>query len=152
MNKEKRRTALDRFADAFRGVWHCMKNERNMRFHLTAILPVFLLAARLQLARSELAVLCVTVSAVLAMETMNTALERLCDYVEPKFSRYIGIVKDLAAGAVVLTAIGAVGVGCVLFLRPALWDVLCALFTTPREIACVVGYLVAAALFVRGKR
>lgn len=152
MNKEKRRTALDRFADAFRGVWHCMKNERNMRFHLTAILPVFLLAARLQLARSELAVLCVTVSAVLAMETMNTALERLCDYVEPKFSRYIGIVKDLAAGAVVLTAIGAVGVGCVLFLRPALWDVLCALFTTPREITCLVVYAVVAGVFVYRKK
>lgn len=123
-----------------------------MRFHLSAILPVFLLAIRMGLARSELALLALTVCAVLAMETMNTAVERLCDFVEPKYSRMIGVIKDLAAGAVVLVALGAAGVGCILFLRPALWDVLCALFTTPREIVLLVIYAAAAGVFVKGRK
>lgn len=121
-----------------------------MRVHLSAAGLAFFLAVQLGLTRTELALLSLTIGAVLSMETMNTAVERLCDYVEPKYSRLIGVVKDLAAGAVVLTALGAAGVGCFLFLRPELWDTLCALFTSPGKLAFLVIYLAAAVFFVRG--
>lgn len=103
---------------AVRGIVRCLKNERNMRFHTVAALYVLFFSSFFSLSRAELAVLFVTIGAVLSAEVFNTAAEELCDYVSPGFARRIGSVKDLAAGAVLLSALAAVGVGMALFWRP----------------------------------
>ena len=96
---------------AIRGIVRCLRNERNMRFHTMAALYVLFFSGFFGLSRAELAVLFVTIGAVLSAEVFNTAAEDLCDYVSPGFARRIGSVKDLAAGAVLLSANGCCGCG-----------------------------------------
>lgn len=105
------------FAYAFRGLRECLR-ERNFRFHLCAAAFVIYFAARFyELSRGEWAALFLTVSAVLSLEALNTALERLCDRVSPEKNELVGKCKDCAAGAVLISAAGAVAVGAALF-----WD------------------------------
>ena len=58
-------------------------------------------------------IMCIT--AVMAMEYMNTAVEQLCDHLHPDRHPMIANVKDLAAGAVLVTCIGAVIIGIIIF-------------------------------------
>ncbi len=78
-------------------------------------------------------------------EAMNTAVEKLCDFIQPKQNIRIRFVKDVAAGAVALTALAAVGVGLAVFLRPELWQTLQELFASPLS-AVLLALSVAAAL------
>lgn len=144
----KRRTLIHSFRDAFRGAWECLKRERNMRVHLCAACYVLFLGARMGFTRGEMALLCLTIGAVMAMETMNTAVEKLCDFMERRQNPHIRLVKDLAAGAVVLTALGALGVGLFLFLRWETWHTVVELATHPLSCALLVLSLLAAVVFI----
>lgn len=119
-----------------------------MRFHLCAGAAVAALAARLGLGRGELAALALTVGAVLAAEAMNTAVEKLCDVVEPRQDPRIRAVKDIAAGAVVLTALAAVGVGLAVFPLREVWALAAALARQPLRCALLALCLALAAAFV----
>ena len=116
--RKSRRTLLDSFRDAFRGIRHCLRAERNMRVHLAATVAVILLAVCLRVSRGELACLLLAIGMVTAAEAMNTAVERLCDFVEEKHNPRIGIIKDMAAGGVLLAAIFAAAMGATIFLPP----------------------------------
>lgn len=144
-NKGGRRTLLDSFCDAFRGVWDCVKSERNMRVHLAACCYVLFFAVRMNLDRGEFACLFLAIGSVMAAETMNTAVEKLCDFEEKRFSPQIRVIKDLAAGAVVLTALAAAGVGLAVFLRPELLQTVKGLFSDP---PAAVLFLLSAVLAV----
>ncbi len=129
---------------AVRGVFRCMKRERNLRIHTVAAGYVLFFSTFFQLGRTEYAVLFLTCGAVLSAEVFNTAAERLCDFASPGFDRRIGAVKDLAAGAVLLCALAAVCVGVSLFWRPECFPAVAAWFweAPPR---LVVFLLTAAA-------
>ena len=151
--KNKRRTLAHSFRDAFRGVWECLRRERNMRVHCCAAGFVLFFGFRVGLSRGEMALLCGTIGAVTAMETMNTAVEKLCDFTERRQNPHIRLVKDLAAGAVVLTALGAVGVGLFLFLREETWKTLAELITQPVScVLLVLAVLAALGFIVLGPR
>lgn len=120
--KKKRRTLLHSFRDAIQGVWLCLRSERNMRIHAAACGYVLFFAFKTQVSRGEMACLLLAIGMVTAAETMNTAVEKLCDHVCPDYHPHIGKVKDLAAGAVVLSAAFAALCGCAVFLRPELWE------------------------------
>lgn len=142
------RTLLDSFCDAFRGVWDCIKAERNMRVHLTACVYVLFFAFRLELSRGEWAILLLTIGAVMAAETMNTAMEELCNFVKSGQNPHIRLIKDLAAGAVLLTALFAAFVGVAIFARPALWSLLREMCTAPLSLALLLLSVVIAFLFI----
>ena len=117
-----------------------------------AALYVLFFSGFFRLSRAELAVLFVTIGAVLSAEVFNTAAEDLCDYVSPGFARRIGSVKDLAAGAVLLSALAAVGVGIVLFWRPERFAVITAWFwDAPWRLALLLVSLPAAAALLLGR-
>lgn len=139
---------LNSFADAFRGVWDCVKAERNMRVHLTACCCVIFLGARLGLSRGEWAALALTLGMVTSAETMNTAVEKLCDFTESRRNPHIRVIKDLAAGAVVLTALAAVGVGIALFFRWETWQILLDLLTAPLSCGLLILLAVLAVAFI----
>ncbi len=99
-----RRTLFHSFRDAFRGVWLCLRSERNMRIHALACGYVLFFALQIGVSQGELAVLLLAMGMVTAAEALNTAVEKLCDFTEPKQDWRIGFVKDIAAGGVVLSA------------------------------------------------
>lgn len=148
MNKQNRRTLFHSFADAFHGIALGILSERNMRIHLTATCYVLFFALKLNLTRAELAALAITVGVVISAELMNTAVEKLCNFVEPRLSPHIRIIKDIAAGAVLVCALAAVVVGGVIFVRPQLWQLLVQIFTTPTQLILLIASLCVAWVFV----
>ncbi len=119
--------------------------ERNFRFHLCAMAFVIFFAARFyELSRGEWALLLLTCGAVLSLEAVNTAVERLCDKLSPEQDPKIGAVKDIAAGAVLILAIIAAAVGVCLF-----WDLerlreIAAFFSNPARLAVLAAAIAGA--------
>ena len=104
---------------ALRGIVYCINNERNMRIHTVAVLYVLAFSPFFEMSRARYAILLVTFALVLMAETFNTVAEELCDLVAPSFHPVVRIVKDMAAGGVLICAGFAVGVGVCLFWQPA---------------------------------
>ena len=106
------------FAFAGRGVWFCIRNERNFRVHMAVAAYVLLLAPYFSLSRGEWAALLAVVALVLAAEAVNTAVEQVVNLASPRRRTRARVAKDVAAGAVLLCAAGALAAGLFLFLRP----------------------------------
>jgi diacylglycerol kinase len=95
---------------------HAHRTQRNIGIHLVAALLVLAAAIWLKVSLLELALLVITITGVIVTEMVNTALEVLVDHLTPEFREEAGLVKNVAAGAVLLAAAGAVVVGCLIFL------------------------------------
>ena len=103
---------------AGRGVWFCIRHERNFRVHMAVAAYVLLLAPYFSLSRGEWAALLAVVALVLAAEAVNTAVEQTVNLAAPGRRTRARVAKDAAAGAVLLCAAGALAAGLFLFLRP----------------------------------
>ncbi len=110
----------DSFRYAGAGLWYAWRTQRNTRIHLMVAGAAVALGVWLRLAATEWAVLTLTIGFVLVGEMLNTVAETLVDLVSPGYHPLAKVVKDVAAGAVLLTAIIAVVVG-LLILGPPLW-------------------------------
>lgn len=105
---------LKGFVYAGRGIITAL-HERNFRFHLcAAAFVIYFAACFYSLSRAEWAALILTISAVIALEAANTAIERFADAVTLEQNENIRRCKDCAAAAVLIAAIAAVAVGIVL--------------------------------------
>ena len=103
---------------AGRGVWFCIRHERNFRVHMAVAAYVLLLAPYFSLSRGDCAALLAVVALVLAAEAVNTAVEQVVNLASPRRRTRARVAKDVAAGAVLLCAAGALAAGLFLFLRP----------------------------------
>ncbi len=104
------------FRYAFAGIWWAIKTQRNMRVHLVLGICAVLLAIALGLDTAREAILALTVTLVLVAEMINTVVEAVVDLVSPTYHPLARVAKDVAAGAVLVTAIGSVVVGLFIFL------------------------------------
>lgn len=118
MKKNGIESVLRSFYYALRGIAFCIRHERHIRIHLCAAAYVLYFAAFYGFSPAEYAVLIITCAAVIGTELMNTAVEVVIDKISPKFNIFAMIGKDIAAGAVLLSAISAAAVGVVM-----LWNV-----------------------------
>jgi Diacylglycerol kinase len=100
---------------AWRGMAYTWKTQRHFQFHLCAALTVLGLAWWIKVSRFEWLILILAIGSVMGAELMNTALEIVVDMVQPNFHPLAGMAKDVAAGAVLATAIQAVVIGMVVF-------------------------------------
>lgn len=97
------------FYYAVRGLLSVLKTESHMRFHLVAGLFVIGFCAEFySLSPAQWGVLILTISAVFITEILNTVLERVCDTVTKEYNKNIEFIKDVSAGAVLVSAIGSV--------------------------------------------
>ena len=121
---------LKSFKYAFRGIVYCINNERNMRIHTVAALYVFVFSFFFDLSRTGYAVLFLTFSSVIVAELFNTVAEELSDMAAASFHPVVRIVKDMAAGGVLICALFAVAVGVCLFWQPASFVKIILFFTS----------------------
>lgn len=103
------------FLNAFRGVLMMIKTERNFQIELLAFFVNLFLIFYFRLNSTDAALIIIASFAVLSAEIFNTAIEKTCDVIQPDFDKRIGFIKDIAAGAVVLTAIASVIVGILVY-------------------------------------
>lgn len=111
------RRFIESFNAAVEGFIYVLKNERNMRIHFLVALLFILLGIYINLTATEIVVLTLTIAFVLVCEMINTALELTVDIIEEKFHPIARVIKDVGAGAVLLSAINAIIVGYVLFSK-----------------------------------
>lgn len=103
------------FVYAGRGVRTMLASQHNAWIHAAATLVVFTAGVTFDVTRVEWMVLILAIVAVWTAEALNTALEFLCDVASPDFHPLIEKAKDVAAGAVLICAVGATAVGMLVF-------------------------------------
>ena len=97
------------------GLWYILKSERNARIHLVSAGLVFGFGLFLGLSNAELAAIFFAIILVFLAEIMNTAIEKTLDLIDSNHRPEIRIIKDMAAGAVLVAAVGAVIIGTAIF-------------------------------------
>lgn len=111
--------SISRFWKSFRyarqGLVRALASEHSFRVHVLVALLVVIGILFLKLDRSEAAVLVLLVTTILTLELVNTVVERFVDMLEPRVHPYVGVIKDLMAAAVLITSLGAVIIGLVIF-------------------------------------
>jgi len=116
MQKFNLKKFIRSFHHAFRGVIRLLENEQNARVHATVTIVVGILAYIFEVTRVEAAILFMAIIMVFAMEIMNTAIEKVCDFVCPENNDQVKYIKDGMAGAVLIASIIAVVVAFLIFM------------------------------------
>lgn len=104
------------FSFAFKGIKTLVETQENAQIHLFAIVVVTIAGWFFKVSNIEWCFLIVAYTIVLAAEAVNTAIEFLVDLASPNYHPLAGKAKDVAAAAVLITAIGAVIIGVIIFL------------------------------------
>jgi diacylglycerol kinase (ATP) len=99
------------FDHAYRGLIFAVRTQRNMRFHVVAAAVVLIGSLFLDVSKLELAVLVLVIMFVFVTEMINTALEFAVDLVTKEYHPLAKLSKDVSAGAVLVSSVGAVLVG-----------------------------------------
>ncbi len=99
------------FKYAFIGIWTILKSQHNAWVHACATLAVLITGIIFNVSSSEWCWLILAIMAVWTAEALNTAFEFLADVASPDFHPLVKHSKDVAAGAVLISAIGSVIIG-----------------------------------------
>ena len=105
MKKHKKDPLYKSFGYAFQGIYTCISKERNMKIHCCVSLLVVIAGIIFQLSVTEWCICLTLFGLVMALELVNTSIEAVVD-----------LVTDTAAGAVLIAAIMAAIIGCVIFV------------------------------------
>ena len=103
------------FKNAINGLLKLINTEPNAKIHAAATISVFVFGIYYELNTTEWAFITFSIIMVWSAESLNTAIERLSDVVSPDLNPGIKEVKDIASGAVLIVAIGAVIIGILVF-------------------------------------
>jgi diacylglycerol kinase (ATP) len=104
------------FKYARAGAEHALRTQRNLWIHFFIGLAVIGIAVWLKVSLIELAVLIVAIFGVIVAEMINTSIEELVNILSPGHRQEAALAKNVAAAAVLLAAVGAVAVGCIIFI------------------------------------
>jgi diacylglycerol kinase (ATP) len=103
---------------AINGIFHAAKTQPHMRYHLYAAILILLLSFVLGISLSDFIVIAILVIIVLSAEMLNTAIEATVDIIFKEYDKRAKIIKDIAAGAVLITALGAAIIGYIILFQP----------------------------------
>lgn len=106
---------------AIEGILHAAKTQRHLRYHFYSAAAVLIASYILGVSRTEFLIVALSVIAVLLAEMFNTAIEAIVDIISPEKSEKARVIKDIAAGAVFVTAFGVAVIGYII-LSPYLRD------------------------------
>ena len=101
---------------AWQGIKYCLRFEKNFRIQAIVVLITFLCGILFTINFTEWIFIIFCWALVLALEIINTAIEKLSDIVNASIHPVIKQVKDLSAGAVLFASIMSVLIGCIIFL------------------------------------
>jgi diacylglycerol kinase len=104
------------FRYAFSGLRYAFVTQRNLRLHFSTAAAVMILGWILNLPKREFIVVLAAIMVVMVAEMMNTAVEAVVDLASPDIHPLAQTAKDVAAGAVLLAAIGAASLGLWVFV------------------------------------
>ncbi len=157
--KNDSRSRLESFNAAIEGIILATKTEKNMRIHFISALAAILLALFLRVSKIDVLLILISAFFVLFAEMLNTSVEYLADFVSKEHSDEIAAVKNLAAGAVFLSAFGSFIIGYIIFskyLYYLIYYIINMIKTEGSDISVIiisivfVGIIITKALFNKG--
>src|SRR5262249_35853214 len=110
-----RPSIVESFNYAIEGLIHVLRTQRNMRIHFAIAVAVLVVAVAAGVSRVELIVLLLSITFVLVSEMINTAIEGTIDAATTSFDPMAKLAKDIAEGAVLISAVNAVAVRYLVF-------------------------------------
>lgn len=116
MTKFKQQGFTNTFKNARKGMRLVLKSEVNIRVHFCIAMAVLALAVVLDFSIERMCILLLTIAFVIVTEMLNSAVEFSLDAVfHNKYSKLVGMAKDISAGAVMFASVVAIVVGVLLF-------------------------------------
>lgn len=100
----KSKNLIESFNHAINGLIYAVRSERNMKVHITAAALVMVLSMFYNLSRVEFLIVCLTIALVIICELFNTAIEVVVDIITDVYHPKAKVIKDVAAGAVLVSA------------------------------------------------
>lgn len=113
--RQEYKKLINSFKYAIEGIISSFKTERNMKIHVLAMTVVIALGFFFKLDKIEWCFIIIAIASVISAELFNTAIETVVDIVSPERNPKAKLVKDIAAGAVLVVAIGAAIIGFIVF-------------------------------------
>lgn len=110
------RKLLLSFRYASEGIIFAIKHNQNLRIHFVVAIIVVIASIAFHVNPFEMGILGVMILLVISAEMVNTAIEQMVDFVVIEHKREAKVAKDVSAGMVLLTAIGSVIVGILIFV------------------------------------
>ncbi|MBX5439250.1 MAG: diacylglycerol kinase family protein [Thermoflavifilum sp.] len=107
---------LRSFRYAFAGLFQLVCHEHNARIHAVATVVVGIAGLLLHISRGDWQAILMAIGLVWCTEACNTAIEKLSDRVSPEWNEQVRYIKDVAAAAVLMAAMVAVGIACLVFI------------------------------------
>ncbi len=101
---------------AIRGAILLIRSEASIKIQVCLGLIMTAAGFYFDISTTEWIMQLFAIALVLGTEGMNTAVEKLCDFVQPEFDEKIGFIKDISAGAVMLVSIVASIIGCMIYI------------------------------------
>ncbi|WP_318241632.1 diacylglycerol kinase family protein [Sporosarcina quadrami] len=109
-------TFFKAFHYAANGIVHSMRTERNVKFHAVALIIVSIAGLFTGLSTTEWLIILILFGGMLALEMMNTAIERVVDLITTEHHPLAGQAKDVGSGAVLVFAIISAIIGLIIFI------------------------------------
>lgn len=103
------------FKFAFEGLFHALRYNQNLRIHFAIAILVILASIYFRVNPFEMGILGVMILLVISAEMVNTAIEEMVDLIANDHRKQAKIAKDVAAGMVLVTALGSIIVGVLIF-------------------------------------
>jgi len=103
------------FRYAFRGLKYVLKNEQNFQMELLIGIFIVILMFVFDIRDWQKVALFLVIFSVLAVELINTILERVVDILKPRVHPYAQLIKDIMAAAVLIASLGAIVIGAIIF-------------------------------------
>ena len=140
---------VNRFVVAIEGICHAIRTESHLRFHLVACFYVVFFGFFYSLSRVEWGIALLCASSVIGFELINTAVESLCDFVQPSFHPLIKITKDISSGCVLVSAVFAFANGIIIFgNRDKFLFILNFYLSYPSAILSLVVTIIVSLIFI----
>lgn len=114
--KVKSKKIINSFKYAIQGVYASFKTERNMKIHFSIMILVIIAGILFKINKYEWALCILCFAIIISGELFNTAIENIVDMVMPYKNEKAKLIKDISAGGVLVLAIGAAGVGLIVFV------------------------------------
>ena len=104
------------FVYAGKGLAYLIRTETQFQVHILLAFVAIIIGVCLHISPTEWALLSSAIGLVLCAEAFNTAIEQIVNWLSPEHHHQAGKIKDIAAGAVLLSALAALGVGIAIFI------------------------------------
>lgn len=101
---------------AFKGAFKLITTEHSVMVQFTIAILLIIAGFVFEISREEWMMQILAFGLVLGIESLNTAVEKIADFIHPEFHNKIGFIKDIAAGAVLFAALAAIAIGLLIYV------------------------------------